>query len=188
MLKRKDLIGMFLTGILLLCLSLSVSASNPDDWVVDVEEDPLTEEKEILIYKISEETIGNPDHDTNSLALRGGEGGGDLIIRWSDYLGDNNEVHYRFNDGDVEEMEWLLSEDSRALFYLPEILLPDEYLTAKEFIEKMIVHDELIVGIKPHNVRRQSDIFDVSNFGSIVEPYLEDFGMEELTEKIENND
>ncbi len=151
------------------------------DWVVNMEKDPLTDEVNIMVMGFDVGYFeGKSSWESDLLGIRLGNGEIDLIVSPSDYIGSgNNDVKFRFDDGEVISAWWPLSTDHRGLFH------PDYGTdTVKGFVEKMIVHDRLVFNFQPYQKNRQNIIFCTINFGPELEPYLEHFGWEDLADLI----
>ena len=156
--------------VIILVLAMVLSPMVAEAWEVSVDEDPLTDEVSILIYRPSEDTKGSRFvSDTRALAIRGGGGNMEIIVMWNEYLGSNDGVAYRFDEGEVLEDDWDMSAEQNGVF-VPHSLKYD-------FIEDMIEADRVVIGLQPHNKSRQSDIFDTTGLKEAIKGYEEELGL-----------
>lgn len=168
--------------IFLLFTILVVAAESSEEighWRIDKEVDPLTDELEILLSLPSNESIDTYTFRHKALIIRFSEATAELFISWDEYLADNTDILYRFDNGEVEENTWNKSKDGTALFF------PRRKNDLERFVERLIEADKFIVGITPYNKKRQTAVFDVRGLGKALLPHLEHFGWEELEDTIE---
>lgn len=152
------------------------------EWTVNMEEDPLTDEVNIIMMGIDVSYFeGSSSWDSDIIGLRLSNNKISLIVIPNDYIGrDNNDVKYRFDDGEVVDSIWSLSVDNSGFFH------PDHsFYPLKNFVKKMIVHDRLVFNYQPYNKNRRNIIFCTINFGPELKPYLEYFGWDDLADLIQ---
>lgn len=152
-------------------------------WLIEEEVDPLTDEVNVILALMCNETVekhkeGAHVEKQRIIILRFMDGEKDLLVFWDDYLGENNLIVYRFDDRDAQESQWDIRQSSDTLFF------PKAREDLDLFIEELLLTETFIVGITPHERRRESVIFDVRGLGQALLPYLGVFGWERLEETI----
>ncbi|MDD3699903.1 MAG: hypothetical protein PHI00_09200 [Atribacterota bacterium] len=147
-----------------------------DNWTVSVEINPLTDEKEIYLCVYSEDYKESKlFSDRKALYIRFMEEP-DLFIVWNKYLGNNTNIRYKFDNGEIWKEEWYPSADKTALF------CPTE-LGIRNFIKKATNAKKLVVGVTPYNKTEQTAVFNLEGLKEAITPYLSDFGWEDLFEE-----
>ncbi len=143
----------------------SINIEDKGKWSVDVETDPLTDEKQIYLM-LSEE--GSSYYGGKYLSIRKMDQKIDLLINWNDYLADNTLVKYRFDKGEVVTAYWVGSTDNTATFLSGNI---------EEFIKKLIDAERFVASITPYRSGEITVVFDVRGLKNALLPYLDDFGL-----------
>ena len=144
-------------------------------WVVDFDKNPLTDEIDLLIFTVDVDTLdGGSSFDAKLLGIRYSGEVLELVLSWSEYLADNDKVSLRFDGGEVIDMKWSLAENKRGLFF------PRRTRDIEEFIEKILHAEKLVVGVTPWQKRQQIAQFEIAGLAKVIDPYLEDMGLEEL--------
>lgn len=168
--------------MLVLMLTMNVLAENGNEWIVNKETDPLTDETSILIFGMDNDYFdGGSQWDAHTLGIRKNGDMLDLIVYPSEYIGrDNNDIKFRFNQGEIVEQNWVMSADNSAFFH-PNT--PSN--TIADFVEKLIIHDRLVFNYQPYNKARQNIVYCTKEFGQAIKPYLEYFGWEYMKPLIE---
>ncbi len=163
--------------IVLLVFSLIITgyASDIGKWKVEVKEDALFGSTSIFINLVDSEI-------KKGLSIRTKDNEVDVVIVWDDYLGSKNlAVLYKFDDGEVQTENWVISTNGKAVF-LPSSIWDENYnfidRPPQEFIKQLMNADRLVVGLTPYREARQVAIFDVQGLANAIEPYKKEFGLE----------
>ncbi|MFW6029404.1 MAG: hypothetical protein ACOCRO_04040 [Halanaerobiales bacterium] len=167
---KKYLVLILLVVLLLVGVGVSAEEYQEGAWVVEVTEDPLTDELKLFIANIKDYS--------DALLLRYQDNTLELFAG-TDYLGTDSDqnfdtVLYRFDKNDIVETYWSVGMGEEALFF------EEDVHTLKEFIQKMMEHDQLVIAYWPYNEGRKSVVYSLDGFTAAITPYLEDIGLSEL--------
>ncbi len=173
---KKRILVFFILMLVVLGFSVGVRAN----WNAEVEEDPFSGEKEIIIFKSSEDY-------QHTIAIRNIFGYLELII-----FKHNEELEfdvptrsrYKFDDNETKEAYW--EGDKNMYYYDPLFNLTiikednennESSLSLKNFVRNMMDHDELTAEVAYKNRKNEYVVFDLSGFKEKITPYLDEFGL-----------
>lgn len=151
-------------------------------WIIEEEVDPLMDTVDLIFLLFCTESIESMKrghfHEFKGIVLRLLDGEIDFFVGWDSFLGENNEILYRFDDGEVIESYWELGDAREELFF------PAPREDLKDFVKQLLISQEFILGVTPAGERRETAIFDVQGLAHALLPYLGVLGWEELEETI----
>lgn len=183
---RKYLVFSFLMFVLVFSfvqVGLAESGSSENEhWLYSIKEDPMTDEIQITFVLVDEKNIGDNFNiqDAKGIAFRKlPEYEPELYVSWPDDL-DNNKIRWRFDKGDIQTGNWNMAQNETTLFH------PGTQAEIMNFVKKMIEAEQIVIEVKPHEKKRDPAIFLTAGLGEVIEPYLNEFGWEELESVIEN--
>jgi len=133
-------------------------------WTIDVNADPITDEKVITFVLEAASGLGIYGDPVN-LVVRWSKGTTEMYINWNSYLGQKIDVTFRIGDGAPETKNWNLSADSRASLY------PGNPL---QIVQNILNNTQIIARCTPINESPITAIFDVAGLKIIAAPYNND--------------
>jgi len=141
------------------------------EWMVQATEDPLTDEFRFGMLNFFD--------NSNALAIRYWEDSLEIFIT-TEYLGTDYDeyfqtVMYRFDKNEVVESPWSISSNDKGLFFQE-----NDTDTKQDFIEKLMIHEELVIGYWPYNENRRTIVYDLTGFTAGITPYLIKIGLSDL--------
>lgn len=164
---------LLLALIILFAMSSMVLASEEfyfvGDWAVSKTEDPITDELQLA--------MGNQVNDTHTLVVRFVDSKLDIMSSTKILESSNGvfrDVIYRFDDEEPVKDNWFPSLNNDSLFFAK------FHTTYKEFITKMMNHDQLAFAYWPRNLKRETVVYSLDGFKEAIEPYLDDIGLGDL--------
>ena len=190
--KRHDSMKKNLVVVIVLIFSIflvltAVGAESDQEsignWIVTAEKDPLTDELFVGMGAPSDKYRESKGSEGVLLTIRFEEGSPRLFLIARERLG-KQKVLYRFDEGEVQEDKWILSESKKYIVF-PSDNFPGYERDLEIFVKKIIRAEEFIVGIYPEGKRRESYVFKTNGLSEAISPYLEEFGWEDLEETIE---
>jgi len=131
------------------------------NWFVKVEYDALTNEKQIFLVLQNE--------NEKSLTIRKTDQKRSVFVSWGDYLGDNNQVSYKFDEGNIITENWSLSAGGTSIFYSGNI---------PSFINKLIGSEKFIISVSAYGETSSTEVFNLNGLYHAIEPYKDDFGLD----------
>jgi len=162
---------LFLIVVLIFSLPIQAKDFTSGSWMVSVTEDPLTDEFNLF--------MANQHDYNNALAVRYRDNMLEVFLA-TDFLGDDSDVHfkkvlYRFDKRNLIEDYWGMGMKNKSLFFYG-----NDADTLAEFIEKMMIYNQVAIGYWPHNEKRKTIVYDLNGFTAAISPYLDEIGLEHL--------
>jgi hypothetical protein len=134
-------------------------------WSVNDTKDPLDDSQVIYCVLLADSGEGTY-HDPVTLVVRitrqNNETVYEIYINWNSYLADSNqEVFFRFDDGEALKEDSLKSTNSKATFFR----------NPKDIIQKLVNSSRFVARTTPYSESPITAVFDVSGLKEILAKY-----------------
>ncbi|HBR7910670.1 TPA: type VI secretion protein [Klebsiella pneumoniae] len=136
----------------------------PGKWLTHITTSPVDDSKNVVLMLPSNDSIRTPYGETVTptifVACR--EKKTEVFINWDVYLGlEETSMLYRFDKQKAVERRWLISTDTKAVFYSGRDI---------DFVKAMVKADKMFARITPYNESPVSVTFDLAGLKSALKP------------------
>jgi hypothetical protein len=125
-----------------------------ENWMVKVETDPMTDQKQISFLLQAENSTTT---DTPTLAIRCKRGELDVIVAPDEYLGsDNDKVTLRWGAESPVKESWSPASTHRALF------VPGGRVKVENFVRRLANYNHLVIEVRPYEQGPRTMVFPLA--------------------------
>lgn len=137
----------------------TLPAKKENEWIVDIRESPLNDEKEVTLMKMSDENANT--RSPAFLIFRCERNSTEAYVSWREYIGsDNMKVSYRTDKDEAKTVWWNPSSNGQATF-IPKPI---------SFINSLEGKNSIYIEAEKYRGGRVSGTFDLTGLQEAIIP------------------